>query len=382
MNRLVEFFLEEQWIRWKIYLISCVVAFIYALVNLFGFQRPEGRVGVEIIVVLLVSVVIQVAVYIGKDSATSLAETQQPRIRLLFSPQLGIGGLIAIAVFFLMYRANIPELQAQIAGFRLKSLVQFLDTIQAADLSDDQIRNRYQRIGSIVDKSSKEEIPLDTKVLQSTQSAIQLSLKEPSLSNQTRQLGLTTSIDVESLSNNRMIQTGAIVPIRADSIAPRQIANRGYMIASPVSWEGKNLYLRGEHSVLFLAPGDGYFFLMNSKIVFDSLDFEGSGASAAIISVNSDIFVHDSILQNVGQLLDGITWADVRFESSQLSYAGGPLRLRNVTFKDCVLSPPPLGTIPQQLIDRITEAKDQPITFVYEPPTEPKPQDQLVSPRN
>jgi hypothetical protein len=155
------------------------------------------------------------------------------------------------------------------------------------------------------------------------------------------------------------------------------------MIASPVEWDGKNLYLRGEHSVFFFAPIDGYFFLRNSNIVFDSLDFEGSGTSPVIISDNSVIFVHDSILENVSQqVLDDITWVGVRFEASQLYYRGGSLRLRNVSFKDCVFSPLLFAPIPQQLSDRINESKGQPITFVYEPPTQPNPQDPLLSPVN
>jgi hypothetical protein len=71
------------------------------------------------------------------------------------------------------------------------------------------------------------------------------------------------------------------------------------------------------------------------------------------------------------QALDRITWVNVLFENSRLSYTEGqPLRLRNVSFKNCDTSHIGMmgGEINLKLAKAIEESNGRPITFVYEPP--------------
>ena len=92
------------------------------------------------------------------------------------------------------------------------------------------------------------------------------------------------------------------------------------MIASPVPLDGRNkgpVSLVGEPSWFALTPG-GFFAVDGGSFVFDKLDFRGSyGPEGAILLVSpeSNVLVHDAILENMNQSLDRITW--VRFQRSR-----------------------------------------------------------------
>lgn len=376
MNRFIGFFLEEQQLRWKVYLISGGIAFVYALVNLSAFHRSEERVSLETVLVLFMLVAIFVAVYVAKGRV-SVAETGTPKKVIQFGWKLAVAGTVAAALLVSMYQINIPELQAAIIDLKLKSFATSLDTVKAANLSDNQLRSRYQRIESIVGTSSTNQIPVDPNLLQQTQTAVSRSLKAGSLSEQTKQLGWATTMDLESLFYTRKVETGEISPIPA-----RQIANTGgYVINSTVVLDKGNPYIRGDHSWFALGPGGGSFAIKQSNVVFDGVDFLGFTALSPInlLDDRSSALVRDSILKNVTQYLDRIAWVDVRFENSRLLYTeGAPLRLRNVSFKSCDLSlsqlhfppdigPPPAGPVGSELQKRIREADGKPITFTYEP---------------
>jgi hypothetical protein len=266
-----------------------------------------------------------------------------------------------------MASIDIPKMQAAIVDFRIKSFAAFLDTVQAANLSDAEIRDRYKKIDSVVSVSSKNKIPVDPKVLQDAQTAIASSLKR-SPSEQTKQLGWTTSIDLESLTYTRMVQTGAITPAR-------QIASTGgYMLNSPFRISKGPISLEGDHSWFALGTGGGQIIVDQTTVVVDKIDFLGFTSLDAIelVGDRSNALVRDSIMKNVTQHLDRITWIDVRFENSRVLYTEGALlRLRNVSFIDCDLShmgvPPAWGPVSQELEKRIREANGHPMTFIYEP---------------
>jgi len=264
---------------------------------------------------------------------------------------------------------GISSLQAAIIDFRLESLATLLDTVQAANPTDQKLRARYQKIQSIVGTSSTYQIQVDPSIIEKTQTAVSRSLKGRSPSDQTEQLGWATAIDLQSFAYARKVETGAITPV-----TPRQIANTGgYLINSPVSLDNANvLYIQGEHSWIALGPGGGQFILNQSNVVFDKIDFLGSVSVSAIelVGDRSSALVRDSIMENVTQNLERITWVDVRFEKSRIHYKeGAPLRLRNVSFKDCDLSQVGgfLGPVNYELEKRIKEAQGEPITFIYEP---------------
>src|SRR5260370_4944430 len=336
MNRFIDFFLKEQQLRWKVYLASCCIAFGYGFVNLYAFHRIEERVSLETVVLLFALVAVCVAVYVAKGTVF-FGETEKPMRAIRLGWKLAVAGTAALALLTSTYLIGISRIQAAIVDFRLKSFAAFLDTVQAANLSDQQLRDRYKKIQSVVEVSSANQIPVDPALLQMTQTAISSSLKKRSPSEQTKQLGWTTSIELESLAYTRKVQTGAIIPVPA-----RQIANTGgYLINSPVSIDNGSIYVQGEHSWFALGPGGGQFVLNQSTVVFDKIDFLGFFSEPAIklVGDRSNALVRDSIMQNLVQPLDRITWIDVSFANSRPLYAeGAPLRLRNVSFKDSELS--------------------------------------------
>jgi hypothetical protein len=363
MKRLIDFFLEEQRLRWKVYLASACIAFVYGSVNLFAFHRTEERVSLETVVALFTLVTIFVAVYVAKGAAP-FGESKEPRRVIQLDWKLAVAGTAGLVLLASAYLTGISGIQAAIVDFRLKS---FAQTVQAANLSDQQLFGRYKKIQSMVAVSSANQIPVDPGLLDKVQTAVSSSLKERSPSDQTKQLGWSTSIDLETFAYSRRVQTGQITPI-----STRQIANAGgMMLASPVSLNNVNTYIRGEHSWFALAPSGGRFVLNQSSVVFDSIDFLGSfsGPAIELVGDRSNAVVRDSILKFVDQSLDGVTWVDDRFENSHIRYTeGSPLRLRNVSFKDCELSHTSIqsGPVSRELEKRVTEAGDRPITFVYE----------------
>jgi len=369
VERFIGFFLAEHSLRWKVYLTSCALAAAWALTRLSLSHSSDEEVSFEAIVILCSLIAVSLFVYVAKGRIFP-ANATNPRWSPRLTLRLGLLGSASLALVVCMSAVDIPKMQAGIADFRLKSFTTFLDTVQAANLPEVQIRDRYKRIQSIVSASSANQIPVDFAVLQGAQRAVSSSLKTRSLSEQTEQLGLTTSIDLGSLAYTRQVQTGAIVPI-----APRQIANSGgLMLASPVFLRN-DIYVRGEHSWIALAPSGGQFVVEQSTVVFDKIDFLGSyitGTPILLAGERANAMVRDSIIQAADEPLDRITWVDVRFEASRIRYTeGAPLRLRNVSFKGCDLTPigvpPAWGPISNRLKQRINEADGQPITFVYEP---------------
>jgi len=369
MNRFIDFFLEEQQFRWKVYLASGCIAFVYGFVNLFAFHRTEERVSLETVGVVFVVAIIFVAVYVVKGAAF-FSETEKPRRVIRLGWKLAVAGTAALALLISTYVIGTSGILAAVVDFRLKSFATFLSAVQAANITDEQLRARYQKIEFVVSTSSANRIPVDPVALRMAQTAISRSLKEHSVSDQTKQLGWATAIDLQSLTYRREVETGATKPV-----TPREIANSGgYLINSPLRFDKGDLYIRGDHSWLMLGPGGGEIVIENSSVVFDKVDFRSVTAQPAILLVGdrSNAFVRDSIMEGVIQSLERVTWVDVRFENSRILYTeGAPLRLRNVSFKNCDLSrlsfPWVSGPVSSELIKRIMEANGQPITFIYEP---------------
>jgi hypothetical protein len=368
INRFIDFFLIEQRLKWKVYLTSVGVASVWAVLRLSLTDKSEEEISLEAAILLCLLVMISVIAYVAKGRLFP-PKAEELRPYPCFSLRFGLAGAAGLVLMAAMVKIDVPKMQAAMIDFRLKTFATFLNTVQAANLSEQQLRDRYKKIESIAAVASTNQIPVDPNVLQKAQTAISTSLRQRSPSEQTKQLGWTTSIDLESLAYARMVQTGAITPVSL-----RQIANVGYVMNSPLFIDNRNINVLGDHSLIALGPGGGQFILNQSTVVFDKIDFQGSVSVPAIelVGNRSNAIVRDSIMKLVTQYLERITWVDVRFENSRILYTeGAPLRLSNVSFKDCDLShlgfPPAWGPVSEELKKRIEEANGQPITFVYEP---------------
>ena len=132
-----------------------------------------------------------------------------------------------------------------------------------------------------------------------------------------------------------------------------------------------NVHFQGEHSAFFVNDAIG---IKGASVTFDKIDFKGNWIPLVLMDDRANALVSDSIFQAGAQVIDRVTWVNVRFEKTRIFYNEGPLRLRNVSFDDCDLRDlePPFH-IEQELLKRIREAHGQPLTYVYEPVT-PGPQ--------
>jgi hypothetical protein len=360
MNRFAAFFFEDQAVRWKVYGTSSGVAFIYALVNLLILHREEKIVGVETVGILLVLISLSIVAYVARVRIFDEATARPLKIS---SARLGLVGVFATALIAFAYFTGIPRMQAAILDFRLERFNSRW-TVYAAYQPEQQLQTRVRTINSIVETSSRNQIPVDSNLLAGAQTVLSNELKGPSLSAKTKQAGWAAAIDLQSLAYTRLAQTGAV-----PTVSPRQIANGpSYHFESPVVL-ADNLYIKGDHSVFTM---DSEFVVSRATVVFDSIDFVG-GTSESPIEIDgagSNALVRDSIMRNVTQYLDGVIWVDVRFENSKIMYHDGPLRLRNVTFKDCDLSEleMALGILLKnpELVASITQS-GQPVSFTYEP---------------
>jgi len=364
MSQLFDFFFSNERLRWKVYVAASGGSLIYGLVNLWFFNRNEERVFSEVawVLVFLVSAIALFAsVYAMKGRAVATEPVHSYQLRRA-SLKFIVAGFGAVAFLTNMLRIDVPTLQASLAGFTLRRIASQLDSVQAASLSPEQLQARFQRIESIVANSSANQIPVDSATLKRTQSTLAHYLARRPLPSQTNQAGWGAAIDLQSFALKRDVQTGQVIP--------RQIDKVGYVFNSFVQLD-HNVHFQGEHSAFFVNDAIG---IKGASVTFDKIDFKGNWIPLVLMDDRANALVSDSIFQAGAQVIDRVTWVNVRFEKTRIFYNEGPLRLRNVSFDDCDLRDlePPFH-IEQELLKRIREAHGQPLTYVYEPVT-PGPQ--------
>ncbi len=363
VDRFIDFFLVEQKLKWKVYATAIAAASAWAFIRFLLSPASEERITWEAIIILCLTVFAAVGVYASRGSifsATSMGSFSFPRLT-----RFNLAAAVAsILLMITVSMVNVPKMQAMIVNAKLANLSKFLDSAPAAFLPENQLQKRYKKIQSILSVSSASRLPIDPNILQNTESAVAQSLRRGSYSEQTKQLGWATSIDLRSLAYARRVQEGVITPppiaIDPSIHGPVQITDKhGLTITSA----GRSLLYPGER-----------FVIAHSSVSFIRIDFQDISAGSAIELADdaSSVTVSDSIMTFVIQNLDRITWIDVHFENSQLSYTeGARLSLRNVTFQDCDLSHLGTGPVAMQLQKLIEAAGGKPVTFTYDPQSQP-----------
>src|SRR5450432_3198059 len=98
---------------------------------------------------------------------------------------------------------------------------------------------------------------------------------------QVQQNGYSAVLDLQSLGFTREAQTGAIATPAISNVV-RKVSSEGYFINSFLSLDENDIFIKGEHSMLFL--GDT---IQVSKItaVFKGIDFEVRGAYPPLMVV-------------------------------------------------------------------------------------------------
>jgi hypothetical protein len=361
MNTFVSFFLVEQSLRWKVYLFSAGVSFVYAIVNSFALRRPEETVTLETVSLLFALVTMFVLARILRAKVVAVeSESHRPGIR--FGWKLAVPAMAAIVFLAWVYVAGISMLQAALVESKLHSLTSFFDSVQASNVSEEDLRARYVKTERVINASLKQDIPVDSGILKNTQQAIHHSLGVARLSDGTKQLGEVTAIDLHSFSITREVREGKITPQYAETLNNSSEFRR------------QAHYVQGSYTGqtwLILAPGGQIG--PARDLILDHVNIRGIVPVEALVvsGERPNVVVRSASFENVTQFLDQITWVDMTFEASRIRYTeGAPLRLRNVSFKNCDLSglhtPPGWGPVSAELEHRIEQADGRPITFVFE----------------
>jgi hypothetical protein len=370
IKRFANFFLKEQRLKWNVYLSSVGIALAWALIRFVAFHKSEDQVSLEAGTIVCALVAVAVAVYVVQGRIWPVRGETADLVSYLRSHLKLAAAGATLGLFLVVFMAQ-GEVQASIADLTLAHIASQLDadaarpaalTGQATSLSAEQLEARFQRVESVVANSSANNIPVDVITLKATQSALSRYLLRRTLPDQVNQAGWTAAIELQSLARTRDVETG--------QVASRQVAKEGYVLQTPLLLD-HDLHLQGQHSALVVNAG---IEIKGAFISFDGLDFEDSQIPLILMDDQAGALVSDSIFQGGAQALDRIVWVNVRFENTSILYNQGPLRLRNVSFRNCDLrnlqSP---FHIEQELLRRIQESNGQPLTYVYEPPTaEPK----------
>ena len=353
LDRFVAFFLVEQRLRLKAYLLSVVVTFVYSLVMLFVLHLSERTVAIQASILFCTLVAIFVTRYV---MAGYFWKPDDHTKELIFhSWQIAsMAAALAASLMGIAAGFNAPKLRGAIVNLKLDFLTAQLDVVSASNLpSDTQLRQRFQEIESTVNSVSP-DVPVTPGSLSKTQAAILRVLKQRQLSEQTKEAGWGAAVNLDLFATRRLV-------------GPRTEASpTGYHINSTLEMKNENITLLGGPSTFYLGES---ILIENSTLIFDKLDLVGDGAGEALVVLdNSRVLVQDAILKNVPQRVDRIVWNNVLFDSVLLGYGGGPIRMQNVTFKNCNLLGL-LGHAPLEFVNKIDAAEKtgDSITYAYDP---------------
>lgn len=354
LDRFIDFFLIEQQIRMGVYLISFGITVVYFLLAMFIFHSSERAVAIQASILLSTLVIVFVARYVVVGH---LWESEEQHENKQFGRGWKMAFATATAALVLTAVAgtiNGTKLQAAMVTLKLNFLTAQLDVVSAANLpSDSQLKQRFQEIESTVNSVSP-DVPIKTSSLSKTQAAILRVLKERHLSEQTKEAGWGAAVNLDLFATRRLV-------------GPRtQASPTGYHINSVLQMKNYNITLLGGPSTFYLgAP----ILIENSTLIFDKLDLIGDGAGEALVVLdNSRVLVQDAILKNVPQRVDHIVWNNVLFDEVFLGYGGGPIRMQNVTFKNCNILGL-LGHAPLEFVNKVDAAQKtgDSITYAYDP---------------
>ncbi len=354
-NLLDSFFLDRNY-RWSTYAVSGVVSISCASVNLLVFHRGKTEVGLETAILFCSLLILGVRLYsvIRKVPTETSVSPVQP-VQFL---NVSILATIAIAFGFIITSQSdvVPKLQAKVIDARLERVNQTVAhayAILSPEQADTELRKKFQKLQSIVDTSYRYQIPVEPSSLRKVEATTRTLLKRPTLSPQTKQVGLIAAAKLVDLATLRTTEANTERP-------------PSYFINSMIEISDKNIRWKGDHSTLTFGAGE--LLIRNSTVVFDGINFRSERPFREALYLGdaaSTIIVRDSIIENLDQTLDRVTWVNVRFQHSMIKLAGGPFALVNVSFADCELRWLN-GPVASDLRERITEAEGQPINFAFE----------------
>jgi hypothetical protein len=354
LDRLVDFFLVEQKIRMGVYLISSGITLVYFLVATFILDINEKSVAIQASIVLSVLVATFITRYVMVGHLwKSEARHEGKRFRINWNIALAGAGtflvLIAVAA-----EVNAPKLQGIVVNLKLAFLTARIDAVSAATISDSELRNELKKIQSTVN-SIPPGVVVKPSNLARTQKAILEVLKTHPSSEQTKEVGWGTAVDLDLYDSKQLASPRVESP------------PVGYPINSLLELKNANVTFAGGPSAFYLGES---ILVERSTLIFDKIDFIGVGAFEGITIVGDDshVLVQDSIVKNVFQRIDRIVWSNVHFENVSLAYGDGPIRMQNVTFKNCNA----IRLVTQAAVElankvEVAQKTGESVTYAYDP---------------
>jgi hypothetical protein len=357
MSRLFDFAFTDRSYRLKAYLFSGAIALTCALVarSLLHWDERNVLFMMAIILYSLIALFVLYYVFARKASPWEFTAPAIPSLRhTALTLAVVLVGFLSVSVQI----GIVPKVQASIVDLRLSIVDKTIThafTIQSPEQADTELRNKFQKVQSIVDISYRYQVPVDPNSLSKAEARIRNSLRRPDLSSQTKQAGLVASAGLDNLAALRTTE-GKTEPIES------------YVLNSTLELSHKSIHFLGAHSALLFGSGD--IVIRHSTVIFERINLRAERPFTEAIFLedsNSRVIVRDGTVENLDQTLDGIIWINVRFQHSMIKLKGGPFALINVSFEDCDLRWLPLGgPVFYELREKITKASGQPITFAFE----------------
>jgi len=356
VSKLFDFAFTDRRYRVKTYLLSSVGALIFALTARLALHWDQTNVLRGMIVVFCSINALFILYYLFSERMPQ-RQLAPPRLRFAL-PALAIVAALVLGIS--ADKGIVPQLQASIVNFRLAHVDMTAARAfypPSSEPAQALLRARFQRIDSIADVAYRYQIAVDPEKVAQTEAGIRTSLRQPALSDSTRQAGLVASaklVDVAALWSTQNKTRGLAFPI---------------VIGSPVGISDDNVRFKGTRTPITF--DGGIYIIRHSTVVFDGLSFSAKGpfAEAPFFDLDSasTVIIRDSTIQNLALPLDGITWVNVQFHTSRIELRGGPFTLVNVSFsRDCDLQWLMFSPVGLNLWERIIKADGQPISFAFE----------------
>jgi len=391
MNSLHRFFWEDSRTRWSGYSVTVIAGVIYASVRTLAFHKPERQVNIELLVFLLISNFAAVLVYwlrsrkiareavlsaierrarfLSREGAlgqfpflqASSAEAVPPKRIPTF---IACGGLIACVILLGASRLSVSTVQAAIVNRRLDRAASSIEPDRTANLSPNQLKDRFQNIASIANTYREYKIQASPELVKKVTSNLEGTLKSVNPGEDARKSGVAAFVALVAYAryNNVLIAVNAPTVLLPHGETGNSMISQVPLTNGSIWWQGS-----AQGNTIFALPtpaSEPVFPIVHSNVVFNAVNFNGFGMGRSFVGTDeeSQVVVMNATVEGTSQKLDSIVWLNIKFKNSKIIYDGGPLYLREVTFENCQFQ---IGNDPesQKVLAHIRQSGDEPLTL-------------------
>jgi hypothetical protein len=385
------YFWREDRLREVSYVVTTILGIICASVASTVLHVPERRVSVGLIVFLILSNLTVAFIYcMRRARILDLIRIQAEQLKQI--PPLGavsgysefswkwpfeiepilrppsrpviVGGLVAIAVLVSAPKLSVRIIQAAIVDPHLERAVASVKPDEAASLPSDQLKARFQTISSIATTYTDRRIRANPEVVSRSIDNLQDTLKSTKASDDVRRSGAAAFVALAAYAtyNNVLLSVNVPTVLLPHGETGNSLVSQVPLKNGAIWWQGS-----AEGNTIFAMPnGAGPVFpILNSRVVFNGIGFNGFGLGRAFVGTDgqSQVAVMNAKIEGAVQKLDSIVWLDIEFRGSRIVYEGGPLYLGKVKFVNCQFV---FGDDPEskRVLDEIVQVHGEQVSLV------------------